>query len=438
MPFVVTQAGNVNAMSIGGNYPQSSVFIPPWGLPTGFQESQAAQMAAINTMPFLYPSYQPQLVQSSGTNGVGGTLTITNSSNAQTASAAVPGCSSGTVGHTSSSGCSTSPGGIAGVSTQSGTGVSGGLPGLGSMTNPFFAQNCGMWPPWNQAGNPNPFLNDAPTADVAGATSGGFVPNSGGSAGTVTAPTRENWSQAILRLGVSKKSEQRRNQRLAKKNFKLQYSKWPMTVTAAADGEIDPTIRLFVHKVIRATASRYLKLTVITFRDHPDEALRNLKEDLDKRFVFDANLRQNYVLSFLETAMKNVRYVFHRHWIDTGRGEKHAECSDKDFPVLVKYWKTKEAEKEIRAWKAERSAEKERLKTALAKVTASAEASDACWSVCLLPFYLSNPTHCIEFVLYHIRYERNFYFLCSWFVCPTSARSQCKYACNGQTSHTEN
>ena len=129
-----------------------------------------------------------------------------------------------------------------------------------------------------------------------------------------------------------------------------------MTVTAAADGEIEPTICMFVHRIIRATASRYLKLTVIKFRDHSDDDLRNVKEDLNKRFVFDANLKPNYVLSFLESSMKNIRYVFHKHWIETGQGEKHEDCPDKYFPSLVKYWKSKEAEQELRQQKAERAA----------------------------------------------------------------------------------
>lgn len=99
-----------------------------------------------------------------------------------------------------------------------------------------------------------------------------------------------------------------------------------MTEPAAPDGEIDPSVRLFVHRQIRASAGRHLKLSVITFQDHHDDAMRNLKEELDARFIFD-----NYVLSFIETSMKNVKYVFHRHWLDTGRGEKHPDILSREL-----------------------------------------------------------------------------------------------------------
>ena len=186
----------------------------------------------------------------------------------------------------------------------------------------------------------------------------GFIQSLPGALGNMSSTALEQGSNALVTTGPSKKSAQRRQQRLAKKNFKTVSTVWPMTVLATSGGDIDTSIRLSVHRIIRASAGRYLKLPVIKFRDHLSDDLANLKEDLDRCFIFYSNLKPNYVMSFIEKTMKNVRYVFHKHWVDTGRGQKHEDCLEKDFPKLVKYWKSLEAEQELRELKAEREADR--------------------------------------------------------------------------------
>ena len=268
------------------------------------------------------------------------------------------------------------------ISAMSATMASHGSTAVVPAENPFFLSQVGQWPPWSHVqALPSSFSGGADIG-ISPVAAAGIIQNSGNCAvKNITSAGVGRQTQALTLAGVSKKTAQRQQQRLAKKNFKIQSANYPMIVPATLKGEIDPSIRLSVHRLIRASASKYLKLPVIKFRDHPCEHLRNLKEDLDKRFIFDSNLKQNYVLSFIEKTMKNVRYVFHRHWLDTGRGLKHEDCSEKDFAKLVKYWKSKEAEQEIREQKAEREAERERLRTAMAKVTEASEVSDDRWIV---------------------------------------------------------
>lgn len=121
-----------------------------------------------------------------------------------------------------------------------------------------------------------------------------------------------------------------------------------MKVASDSNGEIHQSCRLFVHKYIKASASWYIDIDVIKFQDHPVQMVNNLKEDLDRRFEFDDGLQKDYILWFIETCMKNVRYVYHKHWIATGRGEKHPDCPARSFPKLVKYWLTTEAKEEAK------------------------------------------------------------------------------------------
>ena len=208
---------------------------------------------------------------------------------------------------------------------MSATMASHGNTALAPVENPYFLPHVGQWPSWSQAQTqpsmPSGGADHGNTPNIAAE----IFRNSVSAVQNTTSAGAAHVSKAIIPVRESKKTGQRRNQRLAKKNFKIQSATYPMTAPATSEGEIDPNIRLSVHRVIRASASKYLKLTVIKFRDHPCKNLRNLKEDLDECFIFNSNLKPNYVLSFIEKTMKNVRYVFHRHWLDTGRGLKHED-----------------------------------------------------------------------------------------------------------------
>ena len=158
-----------------------------------------------------------------------------------------------------------------------------------------------------------------------------------------------------------------------------------MKVNATASSEIEPSCRLFVHKMIRSSASRLLKLSIIEFLDHPDKDIQNVKRDLEKTFIFDKNLRPNYVFDCVELSMKNARYKYHKHWLDTQKGEKHEDCRQRYFPQLVKYWWTKEAEKELREHGAEKAAAQEKQLAIREERRNSSIVDEDSWNVSFLP-----------------------------------------------------
>ena len=113
-----------------------------------------------------------------------------------------------------------------------------------------------------------------------------------------------------------------------------------MKIECTEEGEILVQSRIYVHKMICASARRFLKLNVIKFKDHPSSAIKTVREDIKKRFTFDPPLKDGYIMWYIESCMRNTRYEFHRYWLDTGHGEKHEDCHAKFYPALVKYWKT--------------------------------------------------------------------------------------------------
>lgn len=99
-----------------------------------------------------------------------------------------------------------------------------------------------------------------------------------------------------------------------------------MSIACTESGEIPKDVRPFVHTQFRATARRFLKLSVIHFRDHPDSDMKVIQEDLDRRFVFNPPLRTGYVMGYIENSLRTARYLWRKHWVKTGRGEKHKFC----------------------------------------------------------------------------------------------------------------
>ena len=121
--------------------------------------------------------------------------------------------------------------------------------------------------------------------------------------------------------------------------------------------EIPKDVRLYVHTQFRATAGWWLNLAVLKFRDHPDTYIKVFKDDLDQRFTFDPPVRPDYILFYIEATLQPAQYVWWRHWIATGRGDKHRRCPMRLFQLLVAYWRTKEADEEARVLKEERGKE---------------------------------------------------------------------------------
>lgn len=99
-----------------------------------------------------------------------------------------------------------------------------------------------------------------------------------------------------------------------------------MTIECTKSGEIPIEVRTYVHSQFRANTRRFLKLSVIHFRDHPDSDLKLIKDDLDRRFICNPPLWEDYILFYIENSIKTARYLWRKYWVKTGRGEKHKFC----------------------------------------------------------------------------------------------------------------
>ena len=88
----------------------------------------------------------------------------------------------------------------------------------------------------------------------------------------------------IVLFEESKKTAQRKVQRQRKAAFKEKSQQWPMTIECTPEGEIPKDVRVFVHAQFRATSRKFLRLSVIHFRDHPDSDIKVVMEDLERRF----------------------------------------------------------------------------------------------------------------------------------------------------------
>ena len=216
---------------------------------------------------------------------------------------------------------------------------------------PFTVQGGAPWPTWGD-GSP---MTSYSTANVLRAdvppvqTTGPMVP-----AGSNMNLANELDTMHIAPWEESKRTRQRRLQRLAANAYNLKSSKWPMKIDCTADGAPDPKYRIFVHRVFRMAAKRFLDLSLIKFRDQSDNDIQLVRQDIDMHFTFTPPLREGYVMWHLEDAMRSSRYQWRNHWKNTGRGERHPQCPPENFPSLAKYWVTSEAEEESRREKLHR------------------------------------------------------------------------------------
>ena len=219
----------------------------------------------------------------------------------------------------------------------------------------FFSQSAHGWPGWGGASTMSPFSFPLSAGQHAIADPRAV----GDDVGRLPMPCNgEHDRTLVVNPGESKKTAQRRIQRERQRAYKIASQVWPMKIAATDEGELPVDVRAAVHTQIRASSRRFLDLSVIKFRDHPDSDIQILKDDLDRRFVFDPPLREGYVLFYVESSLRTARYIWHKHWLDTGRGAKHKWCPTRFFPTLVRYWRTKEADEEARVLKAEREAKR--------------------------------------------------------------------------------
>ena len=356
---------------MASQYHPSPMYVPQWGTHSGYPENYTQQMGSGTSMQYVYPPYLQQPMPNSMPHQ---SPVHPNEPNVSTMS---PSSSS-----LLSKGLSNSSlGKVTAASPMSGnfsTALSSTPVSHGPMYNPYYVQGGAPWP-----------INSGPNAGMSHShgseTIRGITPNQlqlcGPEPGFRTPPDNFNVQGAIVPVTESKRTAQRKQQRETKRNFKEKYTERPMMVEADSSGEIDPSVKSYVHKMIRASAKRFLDLTVIKFRDQRDADIQDVKKDLEKVFIFSKKLRPDCVLDYVESSIKNARYEYHKYWIETGRGEKHEDCPSKIFPQLVKHWLTKESEEEIREQRAERAAERQRIiatREANGKAPATTEES---WNV---------------------------------------------------------
>ena len=247
---------------------------------------------------------------------------------------------------------------------------------------PYYVPGSGPWAGWRgtSALSPLPFpINSTDQSIQIPYTPG----NEAIRPGMVTTSNRP--ANDMEKYGESKKTLQRRAQRERKSAFKARSQQWPMKIQCTSKGDIPLDIRAFVHTQFRATARRFLNLSVIKFRDHPDADIKILKDDLDRRFTFEPPLRLDYILSYIESFLRTARYIWRKHWLNTGRGEKHKFCPLRFFPSLVCYWKTKEADEEAKLLKEEREAKKKEREQRLHEPQLDDNEPEEEWDVCILP-----------------------------------------------------
>ena len=151
----------------------------------------------------------------------------------------------------------------------------------------YFNPGASGWPAWTGAGPLSPFpfpLNNVNHTVSEPRTPVAQVVRQG------EAGMSEQLGNAVVNNGESKKTAQRRIQRERHRAFKIASQEWPMKIQATEKGEVPLEFRSAVHTQFRATARRWLNLSVIKFRDHPDSDIKLLKDDLDRRFLFDPPL----------------------------------------------------------------------------------------------------------------------------------------------------
>ena len=183
----------------------------------------------------------------------------------------------------------------------------------------------------------------------------------------------------------SKRTRQRKLQRLTKNVFQVKSSDWPMHIDCDEKGEPVSKYRIFIHRVFRIVAKRWLDFNLIKFRDQSTKDLNLVKEEIDMRFTFTPPLRPDYIIDYLVDTMRTSRYQWHRHWKRTGKGQKHPQCPAENFPTLQAHWVALDAKAEKRRLEQDQNAHLEEDTDALYD-GASPSATEVSWDVSLI-FY---------------------------------------------------
>ncbi|KAG0572018.1 hypothetical protein KC19_VG062200 [Ceratodon purpureus] len=313
---------------MGPPYPQNPMYMGPWGNSPTYTDMNSHQVGPDLSMHYQYSAYNPQQMQQSRqahplqTRAQSYVFGLGNGNPTSVQNNVLP-PNQNTMG-----------GGSQLLMTMP-QGTPSGLPGQSPMSMQYYVPGQAPWPMWPPSTGMRSYSHGSdhslrePAEDITG--------KAHAHAAMTTKIGDVNVHGAIIPYEPKKKSVQRRQQRLNQKQLKDIATECPMRVPSDGSGNIHPSCRFLVHKMIRASAKRFLKLTVITFRDHPDEDIQNCKADLEKQFILDDNVRPNYLLEYIESSMKNARYEYHKHWVETGKGEKHEDCPDRIFPQLVKY-----------------------------------------------------------------------------------------------------
>ena len=257
-------------------------------------------------------------------------------------------------------------------------------PGRNSEPPVFLNAGAPAWQGWRGASTPSPFSIPMSTENQAMLDPRALGVEAGGHG---MAPNENQDRNIVVNNGESKKTAQRRTQRERQRVYKIASQVWPMKIAATDQGEIPAEVRAAVHTQIRASSRRFLNLSVIKFRDHPDSDIKILKDDLDRRFEFDPPLRDGYVLFYVESSLRTARYIWHKHWLDTGRGEKHKWCPTRFFPTLVRYWRTKEANEEARVLRAERDTKRKERELRIANGESGVDNTEEEWDVSQYCYY---------------------------------------------------
>ena len=129
-----------------GAYPHNGLFMPPWGLSTGFQENHPANVSAMNHMPFPYPaSYIPQQLQHNLAPQIRPGMQAHEVGDTSVSSRALLLSSAPNGGDRLTSNDNPQRADIACVSAMSASIVSGVNTGLVPVDRNFFPKNVGQW-----------------------------------------------------------------------------------------------------------------------------------------------------------------------------------------------------------------------------------------------------------------------------------------------------
>ena len=258
-------------------YQNAPMYMHPWGNQMMYPGGPSMSMAAGNPMQMLFPGFQapptldqqrPPVSPSARANPIVWGSGLSNSTGGSSTS--IPGSLSVESSGSRHSGSSTMAGAYA---SPTGSNQPPPIPntfhGLGTTSSafnsgvsyqlPFMFQGGAQWPPWVGGGGGTPYTGVSHPGNVAQDTG-------------ITTPAREIANTdsefgggQIAVWEESKRTRQRKLQRLTKSAFHLKSSEWPMRIECDAAGEPNNTYKIFVNRVIRIVAKRWLDFNLIKF-----------------------------------------------------------------------------------------------------------------------------------------------------------------------------